>query len=293
IFLSLLFMIFSPLRYPGGKNKITPLIVEVISSLKTCSTYIEPFAGGAGVAINLLLNGKVDRIIINDYDKSIYSFWRAVKEDSEKLLSLIEVTQVSIDEWHRQRTVYQESQGRYSVELAFATFYLNRTNRSGIISAGPIGGLKQDGTLRLDARYNKISLMKRIESISHHAKNIKVYNQEIRSFIKNTLPKYQNNSFIYFDPPYYENGRRLYKNSLKNEDHDDIAKYITNYVRAPWVMTYDAVPEIEEIYNKYPKRHYLLNYSAARKFKGRELIIFKDKSMIPNAMQNPSSDFLF
>ncbi|WP_297609796.1 DNA adenine methylase [uncultured Sutterella sp.] len=286
-------MIFSPLRYPGGKSKITPLMVEVISSLKTCSTYIEPFAGGAGVAINLLLNGKVDQIVINDYDKSIYSFWRAVKEESDNLLSLIEATQVNIDEWHRQRAIYAESQGKYSIELAFATFYLNRTNRSGIISAGPIGGLKQNGEFRLDARFNKINLMKRIKSISLHAKKIKVYNQEVRSFIRNTLPKYQDNSFIYFDPPYYENSRRLYKNSLKSKDHNDIANYIANYVRAPWVITYDAVTEIEAIYRAYPKRYYLLNYSAARKVKGRELVIFKDETIIPNTMLNSSLDFIF
>lgn len=278
-------MITTPLRYPGGKSKITALMTEIISSLQMCSTYIEPFAGGAGIAVNLLLQGVVEQIVINDYDKSIYSFWRAVKEDSDRLISLIEEVPVTIEEWHRQREIYKSCLNKYSLELAFATFFLNRTNRSGILSAGPIGGMKQDGEFKLDARFNKRVLINRIENISKHRNAIKVYNKEICSFIENVISKYENDAFVYFDPPYYGNGNRLYKNSFKKDDHLNFAQHVFSYVHIPWVVTYDSIHQIEQIFDSFPIKHYKINYSAAKKCKGSELMIFKNEKLIPSLMR--------
>ena len=130
----------SPLRYPGGKHRLAGFIQLAIQNLNMPDcTYVEPFAGGAGVALSLLLDGTVNRIVINDYDKAIYSFWRAVRQEPTSLIDLIQNTPVTIDEWHRQKEIYLTSTA-YSLDLAFATLFLNRTNRSGILNAGPIGG---------------------------------------------------------------------------------------------------------------------------------------------------------
>lgn len=274
---------YSPLRYPGGKSKIAPLIRLVIE--KTGSpgiTYIEPFAGGAGVALSLLIEGTVGQIVINDYDKAIYSFWRALKESPQELIYLIEHTPLTIDEWRHQKDVYCTQNKKYSVELGFAAFYLNRTNRSGILSAGPIGGYDQTGNYTMGARFNRDTLIGRIEKIAQYKSQIIVYNKEIRSFINGVIPKYQDNAFVYFDPPYYENGQRLYKNFFSPTDHADIAHSIISGVKCPWVITYDDVPELRKIYSDYTQRRYNLNYSAANKGKGSEIIIFKSPSLLPS-----------
>lgn len=206
-------MNYSPLRYPGGKSKIAPLIRLIIEKTGSSDiTYIEPFAGGAGVALSLLIEGVVDQVVINDYDKAIYSFWRALKEAPQELIDLIEHTPLTIDEWKHQKDIYSTQNKRYSVELGFAAFYLNRTNRSGILSAGPIGGYNQTGNYGMDARFNRDALIGRIQEIAKYKSQIVVYNKEIRSFISGVIPKYQANAFVYFDPPYFENGQRLYKN---------------------------------------------------------------------------------
>jgi len=274
---------YSPLRYPGGKSKIAPLIRLIIEKTgDTGITYIEPFAGGAGVALSLLIEGSVDQIVINDYDKAIYSFWRALKEAPQEMINLIEQTPLTINEWKHQKEIYCTQNKKYSIELGFAAFYLNRTNRSGILSAGPIGGYNQTGNYSMSARFNRDALISRVQEIANFKSRIVVYNKEIRSFISSVIPKYQDHAFVYFDPPYYENGQRLYKNFFSPTDHADIAYNIVTGVNCPWVITYDDVPELREIYAGFVQRQYNLNYSAANKGKGSEIIIFKSPGLLPS-----------
>lgn len=273
----------SPLRYPGGKFKIAPLLKKIIkkANIGSC-TYIEPFAGGAGVALELLLSDSVEKIIINDYDKAIYSFWRAVLCESKRFIDCIENVPLSIDEWNKQRNIYLNST-RYSFEYAFATFYLNRTNHSGILSSGPIGGRSQaNPQWTLGVRFNRENLIKRIQKISEYKKQIICYNKDVISFIHNYLPKYSTNAFVYFDPPYYNNGKKLYKDFLEPEDHRNIAEQIFNNVKAQWIVSYDNVPQIRDIYNGYLSKTFSLSYSLANKGYGTEIMFFKDAVLCPS-----------
>jgi DNA adenine methylase len=273
---------YSPLRYPGGKSKLSPLIKNIIlkSGLKNI-TFIEPFAGGAGVALTLLLEGAVDKIVINDYDKAIYSIWRAIKTEPSNLIQLINMTPITIEEWYKQRTIYQKSQ-KYTLELAFATLFLNRANRSGIITGGPIGGLNQKGRFKLNARFNKNTLTERINVISHKSEDIIVYNQDVTRKINLSMINYVDNAFIYFDPPYYKQCQRLYKNSLTLNDHKRISDLLLNKIKRPWILTYDDVPEILELYKTKDIRRFNLTYSAANKGKATEIIVSSDSHLFPS-----------
>ena len=275
-------MYHSPLRYPGGKTKITPLVSKIIegTGIREC-TYIEPFAGGAGVALSLLFNGKADRIVINDYDKAVYSFWRAVKEDGDELIQMIEETPITIDEWLNQKRIFYRRSNNYSVDLAFSTFFLNRTNRSGIMNAGPIGGYSQTGNYKIDARFNKVDLIKRIRKIMEYRDFIHVYNKDIIKFIKLIYPKFSDDAFIYFDPPYYNKGKDLYKNFLDASDHKRISQSIIENVHSDWIVTYDRCDEILDIYSDLPKAYFDLNYSLANNGKGTEVLIMKNPSYLP------------
>lgn len=275
----------SPLRYPGGKNRLSGFIKLAIENLgmQDC-TYVEPFAGGAGVALSLLLDGTVSRIVINDYDKAVYSFWRAVKEDSKSLIRLIEATPITINEWYKQKNVYLNST-TYSAELAFATLFLNRTNRSGILNAGPIGGYSQEGDWTLDVRFNKEVIIKKIESIAAEKDRIKVYNKDIISLLQNYASSFGDNAFYYFDPPYYNKGQKLYKNFFTPDDHQRIYSVITESIKSPWIITYDDVNEIAEMYSAYEMRHFDLTYSAANKGTASELMFFSDIGFCPSQQQ--------
>ena len=276
-------MNYSPLRYPGGKNQLAPFISLLIQKSRIENPiYVEPFAGGAGVALSLLLNSIVDEIVINDYDKAIYSIWRALLTETDRFIELIENTPLNVEEWRTQRHIYNEQGNKYSMELGFAAFYLNRTNRSGILTnAGPIGGFDQTGNYLIDARFNRPELVRHVREIAKHKSKIHLYNKHIQTFLKNYMPKYQERAFIYFDPPYYKKGKALYKNFFSPSDHQKIYERICK-LDCPWLVTYDDVPEIREIYSSYIGKRYDLIYSLANNGKNSELMFLSDDALWPS-----------
>ena len=275
-------MFYSPLRYPGGKGKLTSFMEFMIDRLgHRGGTYIEPFAGGAGIAIELLERQVVDQIVINDLDKGVYSFWRAILEETDRFIDQIRTVPLDMAEWNRQHDICHNNNRRYSFELGFATFYMNRTNRSGIIKGGVIGGSNQTGNYLIDARFNREDLTERIKRIAALKSKIHLYNKDVVSFVTRFVPKYQENTLMFFDPPYYAKGKQLYLNFFKHEDHVKIEELIRTRVHCDWIITYDDAPEIVDIYDGYPLRHYDLSYSVANKRKAIELIIFCNEQIIP------------
>lgn len=267
---------FTPLRYPGGKAKFAPFVKDLIEANNISGDYLEPFAGGAGVALDLLFSGYCENIHINDFDIAIYNFWSSVTIHTESFLKLLHDTPVTIEEWYKQKDILDSPEEFSQIQHGFATFFLNRTNRSGILKAGVIGGKNQIGTYKLDARYNKDDLTKRIEKIGAYNNRIKVYNfdaLELLSQVDTLLP---DNSLIYLDPPYYVKGQGLYRNFYVHEDHVKIRNALDK-IHSKWIVSYDNCPEIKEIYTGYHQEDYELNYSAYYKIKGSEVMIYSDK----------------
>lgn len=274
-------MYYSPLRYPGGKGKLAPFMELMIDKLKLRGgTYIEPFAGGAGIALDLLFNDVVSHIVINDYDKAVASFWKAVLTENQRFVDNIYNIPLDINEWERQKNILKLS-NRYSFELGFAAFYLNRTNRSGIINGGPIGGKQQAGEWKLNVRFNREDLAERVAAIGKRKADISVYNKDVNSLVINYVPKYGDKTLIYFDPPYYEKGKQLYMNYFSLSDHERIERLIKEHVTCNWMITYDNAPEIVRIYDGYEVKQYDLNYSVAEKRVASELMIFPNNSIYP------------
>lgn len=279
---------FSPLRYPGGKGKTYKYIRYLVQE-NNIRTYIEPFAGGSSVGLTLLINGDVDRIIINDIDFGIYALWYTIKNNSDALINLIENTEITMNEWYKQKEIQKEKDSSNSdlLKLAFSTLFLNRTNRSGIIKAGVIGGKKQNGKYKLDCRFNKEKIIKRIQKISELSNNIEVYNLDAKDFIKEVIINTEN-SFTFFDPPYYVKGPELYTNFYTHKDHielsDSIKKFMKNHF---WIITYDITDEIKDLYQDFKHYQYYLNYSIAKPSKGLEYIFFSS-----NLEPGPIDQFL-
>ncbi|EGQ2937024.1 DNA adenine methylase [Staphylococcus pseudintermedius] len=264
----------TPLRYPGGKSKAYPYIRE-LTSINKCNTYIEPYAGGAGVAISLLLNEDVKKIIINDYDKAIYAFWYSVINFTEDLIALIMNTDVTIEEWYIQRSIYQKKEDIYDLlKIGFATLFLNRTNRSGILKAGVIGGKEQNGKYKLDCRFNKKDICEKILRISKYKEQIQLYNMDAEIFVKEIIAKTES-SFTFFDPPYYEKGPGLYTNFYNHQNHLSLSQTIRKYMKSKmWILTYDKNENILLMYKDFHYNEYFLNYSIGNPSKGIEYIFY-------------------
>ncbi|WP_027670528.1 DNA adenine methylase [Rheinheimera baltica] len=265
-------MFCSPLRYPGGKSKLTAYVLETmkLNGLEGAS-YVEPFAGGGAIAWYLLLNNHARRVYINDLDPAIHAFWYCVLYKTDELSELIRTTPVTMDEWYKQRDIYREKPTGY-LKLGFATFFLNRTNRSGIIKAGVIGGLEQNGTYKLDCRFNKERLIEQINAIAVRRADIRLTNLDATQFIEEYVPDIEGLALINIDPPYYVKGKGLYQNFFEHDDHYRLFESIKR-IKQPWIVTYDDTPEICGIYAEYSPESFGLTYTAQTKCKGSEVII--------------------
>lgn len=273
----------SPLRYPGGKSSIVDMVSKIIESNKlTGGHYAEPYAGGAGLALSLLFKGKVHEIHLNDLDKAVWSFWSAILNNTTEFIDKINDTEITIDEWKKQRQIQLNPELYSEFELGFSSFFLNRTNRSGVIlKAGVIGGIKQEGEYKLGCRFNKDGLIKKIKRISKYKHRIHIYNRDAIDFIKYIDDSFGSDVFLCIDPPYYNKGSTLYTNFYDPGDHAELSKVILSAVK-PWVLTYDNATEISNLYKKRRQFNFNINYSAATKRVGTELLVVSKGLRIPS-----------
>lgn len=274
---------YTPLRYPGGKRKLINFLKAFLreNDLVGCS-YAEPYAGGAGLALGLLFEQLAGHILINDLNPSIFSFWNAVLNHTENFCRLIRDTPVTMKQWERQKEV-QKYAGDLcgSLELGFSTFFLNRTNRSGILKGGVIGGKAQDGEWKLGERFQKYKLIQRIERIAQRRKQITLSQEDALVFLeKNGFSRGASPCLIYMDPPYYRKGAGLYDNFYEDEDHIRLAGF-TKKLLVPWIISYDNVPQIRELYQERKGITYSLHYTAQDKSQGSEYMAISDSLRFP------------
>lgn len=274
-------MFYSPLRYPGGKKRLANFIGQVCIDNDINGHYVEPYAGGASVALFLLIEKKVEKITINDFDKSIYAFWYSVLYYTDDFCNLINKTKITIPNWKKAKKI-QKNKEKVNLEdkndilkLGFSTFFLNRTNRSGIINAGVIGGIEQKGNYKIDCRFNKKDLIERIKLIAEHKENINLENLDAIDLIKKIKKENNKNCIFYFDPPYYIHGPELYLNSYQDDDHKKVSEEIKKVKNIHWIVSYDNTDKINELYNWANKKiEFTLTHSINKSRKGKEILFF-------------------
>lgn len=257
---------YSPLRYPGGKTKIAPALEEMLK-VSGRKIYAEPFCGGASTGLYVLMENAAEKIILNDADFGIYCFWKSILCQTGDFIELVRSTPVTVDEWHNQRDIYTNAESCDELSTGFAAFYLNRTNVSGILKAGVIGGKRQDGKYKIDARFNRENLIKKIEKIAERKDDITVSNLDFEDFIA----EHGRDAFIYADPPYFLKGRQLYTKYFTREDHIRLRKSLEH--ANDFAVTYDNDPFIRKLYEGYSMQPFSLSYSAGPRKEGNELMI--------------------
>lgn len=269
--------LLSPLRYPGGKARIAPILAQTIhlNSLTSCR-YYEPFAGGAGAALCLLADRVVSELHLNDADPRIYAFWKTALDEGERLQEAIQLANLSIAEWHIQHAICMNPRGHSRFSIGFATLYMNRCNRSGVImGAGPIGGYDQKGTYKLDARFYRETLVRRLKALETYRDAIHIYQLDARDFLKRNVPLGCNRAtvFVYLDPPYYDNGKRLYLNYYDACDHRDLSRYLLKQSKLIWLLSYDNLPAITHLYRRCRCSVTSVHYSLNQHAQSNELMI--------------------
>jgi DNA adenine methylase len=279
----------SPLRYPGGKASLSGFLTDVIdlNDLRGCA-YYEPYAGGAGAALNLLKTGTVREIHINDADERVFLFWKAALEEGERFIDRILEVPLTIQEWHRQRAICDGGASPSKFDVGFATFYMNRCNRSGVLTgAGPIGGFSQTGNWKLNARFTREALAERFRALGKLGSQIHISNRDALEFLKKKLPAGQGrkNVFVYLDPPYVGKGQRLYLNAYDPKDHASVARYLRRQNCLPWLLSYDDDPLIRSLYSDQRVFNMPIRYSLQKKMSAKELVICPPSLSLPRSCE--------
>jgi DNA adenine methylase len=272
--------VYTPLRYPGGKAKLGPFLAGVFAANRLVDgTYVEPYAGGAGAGLFLLFRGYATRFLLNDIDEGVVAFWRAVLNENERFAKRIEQVPLSVREWDRQRTTYDTE--RRGFDLGFAFFYLNRTNRSGIMNGGIIGGRDQKGPWGIDARFNRKELAARVRALAKFRRAITVTRMDALTFLEAVATNGQDRVLAYLDPPYFGKGRDLYTNYYTRADHVAIAAKLRGF-RLPWLLTYDDCSDIRKLYRRCRLYESEVTYSAREASRGREIVVFGPHVKLPD-----------
>ena len=276
---------YSPLRYPGGKGKLSRFMAAIVrANGLSDGRYIEAYAGGAGIAWELLITGVVRRVLINDISPQVFAFWTSVLCHTDELCRRIRDVPLSVEEWDRQKEIFRRPEDASMLDLGVSCFYLNRTNRSGILNGGLIGGRTQEGKWRMDARFNREDLVRRITKIADCRGRIEVTCADAVEFVREKSGGFGEKDLIYIDPPYFEKGRLLYYDAYGPDDHAAVAQLLSELEGPRWVVSYDDVEAIRRLYAFTPSLQYTIGYSARNRTRGREVMFFSKGMAIPELL---------
>lgn len=272
----------SILRYPGGKSQLYA-VVKALIELNSFGghAYVEPFAGGAGLALKLLYNKVVPKIVINDFDPAIYAVWYACLYQPNELEELIRTTPLTVSEWDRQKAIYLAPDEHSTLELGFATLYLNRTNRSGIIEGGVLGKRDQSGTYKMSARFNRSTLCAKVSRIASYKDKILLLNLDAKVLLTDLDNIIGGPIFLNIDPPYVKKGSELYRSSFLEEDHSALS-HIISLCTYPWIVTYDVCDLVQKLYGEYRCSKIDVRYSANIKCNANEYMFFSNDLRLPS-----------
>ncbi|MEU8194405.1 DNA adenine methylase [Microbispora amethystogenes] len=287
--------VISPLRYPGAKRQLVPVIEELIAAnIPPPRLLVEPFCGGATTTLRLLGSGAVEHGILADVDPLVASFWRTASFDAKWLVDAMYELDITVEAWDKWRA----SSPTARRDRALKCLFLNRTTFSGILHgrAGPIGGRAQASPYKIDCRFGREGLARRINGVADLAATgrlLDVWQCDWRTALARVSKSFGNldeaEIMFYLDPPYVEKAPWLYEWSFESAEHTKLAATLRSGLSYRWLLSYDDTPTVRALYggdSSYTTLHVSYRYTAA----GSEKRTVKDELLVTNLSTIPQSD---
>lgn len=266
-------LVKTPFRYPGSKSSFTNVVKKIITYNRLeNSVLIEPYAGSAAVTLALISEGICSKAIIGERDPLLYSFWKVVFSNPKTLIERVKKSNIDLQTWQSLQPLLRVDNPKDHDlnELAFAALFLNRTNFSGVMHAGPIGGKSQTSAYKIDCRFNKADLIQRIIGINKLKSRIKVKFGDALKLIEKS--KNIENSIFYIDPPYFLQGPKLYRHNYNTTQHMELAA-VLNECKFNWILSYDSHSVIRNLYENQSHVLTPFQYSTRKPKSENELLI--------------------
>jgi len=241
--------LMSPLRYPGAKRQLIPLFNSLLLQAPV-GTFVEPFAGGASVALHVAVNGLAERVILGEADPLVYAFWYVACFDTPWIIEQIQTVDVTLANWER----FKARPGETLRDRALSCLFLNRTSFSGILHerSGPIGGRSQRSPYPINCRFPRSELVRRVSVVGELAEAGRIgavlcgdYQDTIAAAVDHSASR---DALLYLDPPFYAKAQTLYRLSFGADDHRRLADYVMG-CDIPWLLSYDSHPSIQDLYS--------------------------------------------
>ncbi|NYF40932.1 DNA adenine methylase [Streptosporangium sandarakinum] len=287
--------VISPLRYPGAKRQLVPVIEELIAAnIPPPRLLVEPFCGGATATLRLLGSGAVEHGVLADVDPLVASFWKTAAFDARWLIDAMRELSITVEEWDRWRAAAPRTRR----DRALKCLFLNRTTFSGILHgrAGPIGGRTQASAYKIDCRFGIEGLTRRINGVADLAATgrlLDVWQCDWRSALARIPKKFgaldDSEVVVYLDPPYVEKAPWLYEWSFESTEHAKLAATLRSDLPYRWLLSYDDTPTVRKLYDgadNHTTLHVSYRYTAA----GSEKRTVKDELLVTNLTFIPKSD---
>ena len=258
--------IYSPLRYPGSKRKLCNYLGRVLThnDLRP-QILVEPFVGGGSVFLNFLSINEGSEAIIADKDELVYSFWKVLFTEPSHLINFVKKVKVNLENFEKYKYISSHTHEFNRKKLAETCLFLNRTSFSGILddSAGPIGGREQKSLYKIDCRFGRENLIKKIKRISIFKNRVTVLSYSWEDTLKyvSGKDKYRNVSLLfYFDPPFYEKADKLYRHHFDSASHKNLRDKLMK-LKQSWILSYDRAKEIQHLYSTFGRINVSMPYS--------------------------------
>lgn len=274
--------VISPLRYPGSKQSLVKYAERFLRANKLVGReWIEPCAGGASIALSLISRGLVPRATIVEKDPLIHAFWKCLKTDGAILCELARKLSITVQTWQEfQKYREPEAVDRFPpMELALAGLFFNRVNYSGIIGAKPIGGMSQSSDYKIDCRFTKSTVIDRMVDAARLMDRIAVVGGDGLSYLRRSHARLsRRGSVVYVDPPYFVQGKKLYRYHFVERDHVRLARFL-NEAKFPWLVSYDNDPFVVSLFSSHNIRPICLRYTVREARKADELLITNQRKL--------------
>ncbi len=254
----------TPLRYPGGKTWLLDYVKEFLKFHRLEPiALVEPYAGSASISIGLLRVGLVQEAFISEKDPLIVAFWNAVLENNDELIEYVSTLEISMDTWFSSKKYlsYDSAEKYSTIELAGAFLFFNRTNYSGIIKGGPLGGKRQESSYKLDCRFNRKRIMEKIRNLQGLEGRLHVSESDGIDFMEKMAMNGPEEMIFYIDPPYYGAGKNLYRYYFTDKEHEELSAFLTT-LELPWLLSYDDAEFIKALYKKKTKFPVYTDYQS-------------------------------